>query len=206
MAKGGKSAKTATEAAIPADEEGDITADEAATRLERLARLIRQSGHAEGLLPTHWEVLRYLARASRFSRSAGAVAQYLCTTKGTMSQTLQTLEKKGLIVRNASSPDSRPVTLSLSPAGNALLLKDPLQALAADIATLGGKTRKRLGRGLADLLLLEVTRQGAQIFGICSDCRYFRERGSDDAMTCMKDGKSLRETETRLLCIEHVDR
>ena len=63
-------------------------------QLERLSRLIRQQGFHEGLNPAQWEALRYVSRANRFSNSPGALAQYLGSTKGTVSQTILSLEKK----------------------------------------------------------------------------------------------------------------
>ena len=39
-------------------------AEQIRMRLERLARLMRQTGHAAGLNPVQWEALRYLARAN----------------------------------------------------------------------------------------------------------------------------------------------
>lgn len=185
---------------------GEISALDTAIRLERLARLLRQASHAEGLLPAQWEALRFLARASRFSRSVGAVARYLGTTKGTISQTLQTLEKKGLVTRQARSNDERFVVLNLTVAGTELLTKDPLRQLAGDVEALGGKTRRRLTRGLAEVLSSTVARQKAQSFGTCEDCRYFREKAPGAAMSCMKDGGALSPVETSLLCIEHTER
>ncbi len=139
------------------DEDESPPALEIATRLERLGRLLRQAGHAGGLVPAQWEVLRYLARANRLSRSPGAVARYLGTTKGTVSQSLLTLQKKGLVTRRTSAVDERQVLLDLTEAGRAKLAADPLQALAADLDALGGKTRRRFARGLSDLLSAEIT-------------------------------------------------
>lgn len=191
------------------DEDGgaeDSSTLDTAIRLERLARLLRQASHAEGLLPAQWEALRFLARASRLSRSVGAVARYLGTTKGTISQTLQTLEKKGLLSRETRGDDVRYVTLNLTEAATTLLAKDPLRQLASDVEALGGKTRRRLTRGLAELLSETVARQGAKSFGTCEDCRYFREGSAGSPLTCMKDGGALAATETTLLCIEHGER
>ena len=41
--------------------------------IERLARVLQNDGHCDGLKPTQWEVLRYLSRANRFSCTPGAV-------------------------------------------------------------------------------------------------------------------------------------
>ena len=58
-----------------------------AALIERLGRLTTTEAHAEGLLPVQWEVLRYLDRANRYSRTAVALTAYLGITKGTVSQT-----------------------------------------------------------------------------------------------------------------------
>ncbi len=76
--------------------------------LERIGRLLTTEAHAEGLLPVHWETLRYLQRANRFSQSAAALTAYLGLTKGTVSQTLGTLDNKGLIKKNVDRRDRRP--------------------------------------------------------------------------------------------------
>ena len=58
------------------DDDGPLPAETLA-RLERLARLIRQASHGEGLIPVQWETLRYLARANRLSNSpAGPLAAW----------------------------------------------------------------------------------------------------------------------------------
>lgn len=191
------------------EREGEDTVESAAEtsiRLERLARLLRQAAHANGLVPTQWEALRYLARASRHSRSPGSLARYLGATKGTISQSLLTLEKKGLIARTNRAKDQRYADLSLTAAGQALLGDDPLQELAADIDDLGFKTRRRLARGLSALLAKAVSRQGAASFGTCADCRYFREGGPGNPANCMLDGEPLAVSELHLLCGAHVER
>lgn len=171
---------------------------EIATRLERLGRLLRQAGHAGGLVPAQWEVLRYLARANRLSRSPGAVARYLGTTKGTVSQSLLTLQRKGLVTRRTSAADERQVLLDLTESGRAKLTSDPLQALAGDLDNLGGKTRRRLARGLSELLGQEITRQKAARFGTCEGCAHRAEQ--DGGPACRIDKAPLDSTEQNLLC------
>lgn len=180
------------------DDDDSPPALEIATRLERLGRLLRQAGHAGGLVPAQWEVLRYLARANRLSRSPGAVARYLGTTKGTVSQSLLTLTKKGLVTRRTSAVDERQVLLDLTEAGRAKLASDPLQALARDLDGLGGKTRRRFARGLSELLGHEIDRQKAARFGTCEGCAHRAEQ--DGGPACRIDKAPLDSTEQNLLC------
>lgn len=185
------------------DRDDSESALDIATRLERLARLLRQASHAGGLVPAQWEVLRYLARANRLSRSPGVLARYLGSTKGTVSQSLQTLVKKGLVSRQTRSEDERHVLLALTPAGEALLKNDPLRAIAGDLEGLGGKTRRRFARGLADLLALEIDRQRAARFGTCGGCQHYRDGGKTGAPTCAVDGAAIAPLEAALLCFHH---
>ena len=182
------------------------TAGESLAKLERLVRLMRQQGHAEGLNPAQWEALRYLGRANRLSNTPGAVARFLGSTKGTVSQTLSSLETKGLISKKLNSTDNRFVALLLTETGAQILAKDGLKALGADIDLLKPKIRKRFDRAIAELLAAEVQRQGEPSFGTCQTCRYFREATSNNSASCMKVSAELAEAEIGLLCVEHVGR
>ena len=82
-----------------ADDADDVSGEMIALPFERLARLMRAAEHDAGLNPAQWEALRYLSRAIRFSNSPGALTRYLGATKGTISQTVIALERKGFITK-----------------------------------------------------------------------------------------------------------
>ena len=123
-----------------------VQAEQAVSDLERLARLLRSSEQIEGLYPVQWEALRYLQRANRFSRSPGALADFLGATRGTVSQSLIALERKGLIARKPDPRDRRVRRLFLSEAGRRLLDRDPLLGLASLAAGLPKKRRRGLAK------------------------------------------------------------
>jgi DNA-binding MarR family transcriptional regulator len=175
-------------------------------KLERLARLMRQQGHGKGLVPVQWEALRYLSRANVLSNSPGALARFLGATKGTVSQTLLSLEKKGLIEKRTRGGDARSVTLVLTEQGKAKLVDDVLLPLEKDIENLSDKTRKRLDRALDQMLRAAFLRLEEPSFGTCKTCRYFREGGSGASNQCMKVSAALTDEETALICVEHVER
>lgn len=176
--------------------------------LERLARVLRAREHDGGLNPAQREALRYLARANRFSNTPGALTRYLGATKGTISQTVMALERKGLIAK-AARDAKKSVRLTLTDKGREALADDPWVQLEHAIEALGGKTRRRMQRGIAELLDREVTRGGLASFGICSSCRFFRERGREgDARgphLCMLFEDALSNDDTGRICIEHAD-
>lgn len=175
--------------------------------LERLSRLMRGSEFADGLNPAQWEALRFLARANRFSNSPGALTRYLGATKGTISQTVKALERKKLIEKTERPGEKRSVVLRLTEAGSAMMAKDPWSALAQTMDALGGKTRRRMEKGLAEMLAQEITRRTAPSFGSCTACRFWRaDARTDDAQgphLCMLYDESLTEAEAMQICIAH---
>ncbi len=175
-------------------------------KLERLARLLRQAGHAKGLNPVQWEALRYLARCNALSHSPGAMARYLGSTKGTVSQTVKALAAKGFVTKQTAGADHRGVALFLTDEGKALLAEDDALVLQADIAELSDKTRKRFDRALDALLEQERLRQGEPSFGTCLDCKFYREAATGLAAHCMKVNATVSAAEATLICVEHVGR
>ncbi len=186
------------------------SADEtgAAVMLERLSRLMRAAEHEGDLNPAQWEALRYIGRANRFSNSPGALTQYLGATKGTVSQTVIALEKKGLVVKSPRPGEKRSLALSLTEPGEAMLARDPWQRLGAEIEKLGPKTRKRFSKGLRDLLHAELVRGGFREFGVCRSCRYFGEKAAQDEPggphRCLLFNEPLSGAESRKICLEHL--
>ncbi len=152
-----------------------------ATLLERLSRILQNEGHAGGLKPTQWEVLRYLARANRFSRSPSAVTAYLGMTKGTVSQTLNALERKGLIRKKSDPADLRNLRLELTARGAALLGRDPLDGLTTAAGRLTASERRHLSDGLEKTLRAALRRRGGRPFGVCKTCRFFEKNAKDGA-------------------------
>ena len=175
----------------------DQSPAETQERLERLARLIRSAGHVQGLIPAQWDVLRYLSRANGFSNSPVATAQYLGATKGTISQTIMALVKKGLVESETRGGDQRSVALHLSAKGRETLAQDPLAALARDIEDLGGKTQRRFAKAVGELLLAETARQQHAAFGTCDSCRHLLHSRPP---ACTSFGAALDESKLHLLC------
>lgn len=177
--------------------------------LERLARLLRAQEHAHGLNPAQWEALRYLARANRFSNSPTALTRYLGATKGTISQTVMALVRKGLVTKAARGGGTRALALGLTPAGQATLADDPWARVSKAADALGGKTRRRAARALRELLSGELRSGGHGSFGICASCRYFRDKGRSEATDgphlCMLFEAPLSRVDAERICIAHED-
>lgn len=173
-------------------------------RLDRLAR----SGEAVGELnPAQWEALRFVARANRFSRTPAALAEYLGSTRGTVSQTLIALEQKGHVTREPSPRDRRSIMLELTPMGAQTMRRDPILALAADIEGAAPNQLEAVIEVLRTALHAMITRNGGRAFGACYTCRHFRKNGSSDRNTphhCALLDEPLSDADSRAICVEQT--
>jgi DNA-binding MarR family transcriptional regulator len=169
--------------------------------LERLARLMRAADFGDGLNPAQWEALRYLSRANRFSNSPGALTRYLGATKGTVSQTIMSLERKALIVKAGREGEKRSVAIGLTEKGRDTLKRDAWRPLMEEVEALGGKTQRRMAKGLAALLSTESARRGSPSFGSCPDCRFFADAGGN--LRCSLFDAPLAQAETQQICVAH---
>ncbi len=180
---------------------------EAAHLIDRLDRLARSGEAVGGLNPAQWEALRFVARANRFSRTPAALAEYLGSTRGTVSQTLIALEQKGYVTREASARDRRSVVLGLTVLGQHMLKDDPILAFAADLATSDPKTLDRLVETLRSALRARITRNAGRAFGACYTCRHFRkgcEPGKSMLHHCALLDEPLSEADSRAICVEQM--
>ncbi len=171
----------------------------AANLIERLGRLIRSGEHAGGLNPAQWEALRYLARANRFSRTPAALADYLGSTRGTVSQTLIALESKGLVEKQKSETDRRSVSVAMTPAGARTLASDSVRELAREIESSADAVA--LAAELDATLRGILRSRGSKSFGVCQTCRYFQRKTSGGL--CGLLNEPLSHAESDAICVEH---
>jgi DNA-binding MarR family transcriptional regulator len=71
----------------------------------------------------HFEVLDYLSDTNKYTDTPAATAVYFGMTRGTVSQSLIVLEKKGYIEKNKDKMDKRVIHVQLLPPGHAILKK-----------------------------------------------------------------------------------
>jgi len=182
-------------------------AEHVAALLERLGRLVSTEGHTEGLLPVQWEALRYLGKANRFSRTPAALTAYLGLTKGTVSQSLNTLESRGLIRKQVDRKDRRSKHLSLTRKGEAVLRKDPIKQMVPAIGQLTQTSQGRLAKTLEEILHHRLSAQDRQPFGQCRDCRYFAKRHDEGKPHyCQLLSEPLVEGDAVAICVEQSPR
>ena len=169
--------------------------------IDRLARLAAAEERSDRLNPAQRQALAYLARANRFSRAPSHVAAYLNTTRGTASQTLKALERKGFIARAPGGEDKRSVAYEVMQAGHAELAQPG--DLEAVLDGLPEAQADALAEGLAALLQQGLARRGQRSFGMCRTCRHHRVAVGDQPAWCDLLEVGLAPEETGALCHEH---
>jgi DNA-binding MarR family transcriptional regulator len=168
--------------------------------MERISRALHNEGYSGGLKPTQWEALRYFARANRPSRTPSALTDYLGMTKGTVSQTINALERKGLIQKEAGI-DRRVVYIALTPQGYEMLQNDPLDHFAAFVSNLATPQKEQLNDALKGFLGETLHARGGRPFGACKTCRYYQQ--NNGSATCGLLKVSLDASESGKICVEH---
>lgn len=155
------------------------------------------------LKPVQLKALQYLRRANRYSDTAGALADYLGLTKGTVSQTVQALERRGFLARRVDANDGRVVHLRLAAPGKRIADEastEPL--LIRSLKELGGNRARKLERDLRALVVLAQRLAGRPSFGVCRTCRLF-ENPEAGRFRCGLTQESLSDSDSQLICREH---
>jgi DNA-binding MarR family transcriptional regulator len=177
----------------------------AAHLIERLERLARGNELKDRLNPAQWQALRCLASANRFSRTPAALAEFMASTRGTVSRTVAALEANGYIARKSNQQDRRGVVLSLTGKAEKAMVRDPLLDLAGDVDRALGKRAGELVQALSAVLSQAVERNHRRPFDICSHCRHFRRhahRGADQPHHCALLDEPLSDRDSQSICVE----
>jgi MarR family transcriptional regulator, negative regulator of the multidrug operon emrRAB len=174
--------------------------------IERMAALLRSEERKKctelGLQPVHLQVLDYLSRCNRYSDTPAALTNYLGMTRGTVSQTLLLLAKRGFIKKTTDAHDRRMVHLSLLAEGIAILK----QARTSDLFTQAASLFKEHDFINNEEMFMKAltTLQKAnksQSFGLCKTCRYFTVTSA--GFSCALTKEPLSQSDSEKICQEH---
>ena len=166
--------------------------------ITRLARLNAAETWGDDLNPAQMSAIGYLARANRFSRSPSHVAEYLGTTRGTMSQTLKALVRKGYVSEVRSETDKRSISFDLTPEGAKVAAGSG--ALESVINAIPAQEKAALEQTLLTALLTLVDQNDGRAFGVCSMCRHHQHQNG--APFCGLLNLPLMSKETHQICHE----
>ena len=178
--------------------------EQALLLLERLARIINNDAGSSDIKPAQWEALRFFSQANRFSRTPSALTAYLGVTKGSVSQTINALERKGYLMKATEPGDRRSVNIELTVQGRALLKNNPLQALLPAMDKMNMAELKTFNTTLRGLLTEALTARAGRPFGVCKTCRFFKRNAvNGNPHRCGLLDVPLSVDDSELICREH---
>ena len=175
--------------------------------LERLASLLRKETRSlllqHGLQPVQFEALYYLSICNRYSDTPMGVTDYLGLTKGSVSQTLKVLEKKGLIDKIPDNNDKRVAHMSLTKVARNLLDNIPPSPLLERANKLFSKENAAtINTSLRSLLSSMQQANNFNTFGQCASCIH-NITDSSGGHVCGLTKEALSVEDIELICREH---
>jgi len=177
--------------------------------LERISSLLRSETRGlllhHGLQPVQFEALHYLSICNRYSDTPMGVTEYLGQTKGSVSQTLKVLEKKGLIKKVDDISDKRVTHLTVTKAGSRLIniiLPSPLLSTASEQLT--NKDPASINLSLNRLLKSIQQANDFKTFGQCVTCQH-NIKHSEHQYICGLTKETLSDEDIQLICKEHLE-
>ena len=174
---------------------------------ERISHLLRSETRRAGadydLQPIQLDALNFLNRANRYSDTPQGVTEYLGLTKGTVSQTLMVLERKGLIKKTPDKNDGRIVHLNITKVGRKFLGKIlPTPTVRGVWKDLSESKQSQLLGELQQLLTTMQQLNGMKPFGLCRTCRYNSNK-DNGKFFCELTEENLSQADTKLICREY---
>lgn len=184
-----------------------MSAEQIHVYIERIANLLRnelrRTGTEYGLQPVQIEALHYLSICNRYSDTPMGVTEYLGQTKGSVSQSLNVLERKGFLAKKTDAKDKRVTHLRLSKTGRRVLQKAiPAAQLVDACQHLSRGSQAEISAALLQLLRVMQKANGMKSFGVCHTCRYHQTL--DGGYVCGLTHEPLSAQETQLICREHA--
>lgn len=175
--------------------------------IDRIGQLLRQQqrelGSQLGLQPIHLQVMHYLSQCNRYSDTPLAVTKYFGTTKGTISQTILVLTKKGLVKKTVDSDDRRIVHLGLTAKASKMLnvMHESID-LRQLLNSVGLENIDITEQALKKILINLQKANDHYSFGECFTCRHFQKEASNN-YRCGLTQEPLKEPVIIKICVEH---
>jgi DNA-binding MarR family transcriptional regulator len=166
--------------------------------INRLARLDAVAAWQGDLNPTQRSVLEYLGRANRFSRSPSHVAEYLGSTRGTVSQSFKSLIQKSYVTEHRSASDKRAISFSLTEKGEGIVAAG--NALTEVLSSYPVDQKKTVMAFLNNVLGDALAQNSGRPFGICKTCRHFDTKSEGGFCTLLSE--PLSPIEATQICFE----
>lgn len=175
--------------------------------IEYMAALIRSEERRKctelGLQPVHFQVMNYLSRCNKYSDTPAATANFLGMTRGTVSQSIIILEKKGYINKVQDQNDKRVMHLSLLPEGVKVLEEaKPTQLFDKALSFLNQDSSGMSGDEMFARALTALQKaNNSNSFGLCKSCKNFSIQNGE--FFCQLTQEKLSTEDSEKICQEH---
>lgn len=181
-----------------------------ASLIERIGNLLRSEervlGAESGLQTVHVQILGYLSQCNRYSNTPAGVTDFIGSTKGTISQSINILGNKGFINKVPDEEDRRVVHLELTKKGTSVAKEIfPPSDFSNTLDIFSQEESEKLSELLTRLLVQLQRNNNSKAFGVCRTCRHFRKNGLAKTHQCGLTLEPLSEKESTLICREHED-
>lgn len=176
--------------------------------IEYMSALIRSEERRKctelGLQPVHFQVMNYLSRCNKYSDTPAATAKFLGMTRGTVSQTIIILEKKGYLQKVQDQKDKRVVHLSLLPEGLEILEEaKPTQLFDKALSLLEQESSSLSGNEIFSRALTALQKaNNSNTFGMCKSCKNFSTKNGE--FFCLLTQEFLSTEDGEKICQEHT--
>ena len=175
--------------------------------IERMGALIRSEERKKctelGLQSVHLQTMDYLSQCNRYSDSPAALTSFLGITKGTVSQTLLLLEKKGYLIKTSDATDKRKIHLHLTDKGNRTLQQArPVKLFNQAANILEQQSTDLHCEVFVQVLTALQIANKSESFGLCRTCAHFTT--TPDGYLCGLTKEALSQNDSEKICREHI--
>lgn len=156
-----------------------------------------------GLRLVHFQVLDYLMRCNKYSNTPAATTKYLGMTRGTVSQSLIILEKRGYLEKIPDASDKRVIHLFLLPEGKKILNAIRPSALFSKAETILQENGIFPSEEIFTQALTALQKANAsKSFGFCKTCKHFTHKSN--GFLCGLTQEKLTKSDSEKICQEHT--
>ena len=175
--------------------------------IECMAALIRSEERKRctelKLQLVHFQVLEYLSLCNKYSDTPAAIANFLGMTRGTVSQSLIILEKRGYIKKNQDTLDKRVFHIQLLQKGRNILKKaKPTELFNKASVILEANSSIVAGEEIFIEALRALQKANeSNSFGVCKTCKNFTTKSH--GFFCELTQEKLTKNDSEKICQEH---
>lgn len=166
--------------------------------------LLSEEARKYNLSPIQIQLLIFIQNHLPQQNTLSYLAKEFLLTKATLSQSLKTLQEKGLLTKETNPGDSRSQYLRLTYTGEVVVQKSQYftQLLEQPVQQLDTKSQQKLWEGLKDILMSLQHGGVINLQRMCFNCNWYQTMPGGHYCKLLKI--ALKEQDIRIDCPEHI--